>query len=82
MHHDNVTAQCFVESVCEALSSSITCIPFICTMNYVTIIWDPFLQPKGEGYIAILLTKLEDADTACNKLLTEDEYKDYLANKN
>lgn len=39
------------------------------------------LQPLGEGYIAILLTKLEDADTACDKLLTEDDYKDYLAKK-
>ena len=38
-------------------------------------------QPLGEGYIAILLTRLEDADTACDKLLTEDDYKDYLAKK-
>ena len=36
-------------------------------------------QPLGRGYIAIILTKLGEADTACSKLMTEDEYQDYLA---
>ena len=38
-------------------------------------------QPLGRGYIAIILTKLEEADTACSKLMTEDEYQDYLTKK-
>ena len=40
-------------------------------------IYNP-VQPLGEGYIAIIIPKLERADVTCNKLLTEKEYNDCL----
>ena len=46
------------------------------TCSYVISLY--LSQPLGRGYIAIVLTKLEEADTACSKLLTEDEYQNYL----
>lgn len=35
-------------------------------------------KPLGEGYIAVVLPKLEEAQSTCCELLTEEEYKEYL----
>ena len=36
------------------------------------------VQPIGEGYIAIVQPKFEEASTVCSRLLTEDQYQEKL----
>ena len=38
----------------------------------------PYFKPLGEGYIAIVMSKLDDADKVCSELLSEEQYKDAL----
>ena len=37
-----------------------------------------YFKPLGEGYIAIVMSKLVDADKVCSELLSEKQYKEAL----
>lgn len=52
---------------------------FTSTIKYaICYLYFPYFKPLGEGYIAIVMSKLEDADKVCSQLLSEEQYKDAL----
>lgn len=45
----------------------------VCVFNYSVCMNGPG-QPLGEGFIAVVLMKLDDAANICSVLLTEEAY--------